>query len=81
MKLVFVNIMQELQRFDSMSYLTQPPVPLAVLNAATPNPIETVLVDEQTDPIRFEGEAFDSPALAVVFGQSTDSDHPVLLMN
>ena len=42
MKLVFVNIMQELQRFDSMSYLTQPPVPLAILNAATPKIIEEI---------------------------------------
>jgi hypothetical protein len=32
MKLVFVNIMQELQRFDSTAYITQPPVPVAVLN-------------------------------------------------
>src|SRR5512142_984493 len=50
--------MQELQRFDSMSYLTQPPVPLAVLNAATPREIETALVDEQTDPVRWEGDVF-----------------------
>ena len=58
MKLVFVNIMQELQRFDSMSYLTQPPVPFAVLNAVTPKAIETALVDEQTDRVRLEGDAF-----------------------
>ena len=58
MKLVFVNIMQELQRFDSMSYLTQPPIPFAVLNAVTPKTIETSLVDEQTDPVRLEGDAF-----------------------
>ncbi len=58
MKLTFVNIMQELQRFDSMSYLTQPPVPFAVLHGMTPKAIETALVDEQTDPIRFDGGAF-----------------------
>lgn len=58
MKLTFVNIMQELQRFDSMSYLTQPPVPFAVLHAATPRAIETTLVDEQTDELRLEGDAF-----------------------
>lgn len=58
MKLVFVNIMQELQRFDSMSYLTQPPIPFAVLNAVTPKAIETALVDEQTDQVRLEGDAF-----------------------
>lgn len=58
MRLTFVNIMQELQRFDSMSYLTQPPVPLAVLNAVTPTTIETALVDEQTDRVRFEGDVF-----------------------
>jgi radical SAM superfamily enzyme YgiQ (UPF0313 family) len=58
MKLVFVNIMQELQRFDSMSYLTQPPIPFAVLNAVTPKAIETALVDEQTDRVRLEGDAF-----------------------
>jgi radical SAM superfamily enzyme YgiQ (UPF0313 family) len=58
MKLVFVNIMQELQRFDSTAYITQPPVPLAVLNAATPKVIETALMDEQTDRIQFEGDVF-----------------------
>ena len=58
MKLVFVNLMQELQRFDSMSYLTQPPIPFAVLNAVTPKTLETALVDEQTDPVRLEGDAF-----------------------
>ena len=58
MKLVFVNIMQELQRFDSTAYITQPPVPLAILAAATPNPIETALIDEQTDRVRFAGDVF-----------------------
>jgi radical SAM superfamily enzyme YgiQ (UPF0313 family) len=58
MKLVFVNIMQELQRFDSTAYITQPPIPLAVLNAGTPTTIETTLVDEQTDRVRFDGDAF-----------------------
>ncbi|NTW58075.1 MAG: radical SAM protein [Nitrospirae bacterium] len=58
MKLVFVNIMQELQRFDSTAYITQPPVPLAVLNAVTPKTIETALLDEQADRVRFEGDAF-----------------------
>jgi len=58
MKLVFVNIMQELQRFDSTAYITQPPVPLAVLNAATPKRIETALIDEQADRVRFEGDVF-----------------------
>ncbi len=58
MKLAFVNIMQELQRFDSMSYLTQPPVSFAVLNAVTPKPIQTTLLDEQTEPVRFDGDAF-----------------------
>ena len=58
MKLVFVNIMQELQRFDSTAYITQPPVPLAILNAATPKSIETALIDEQADAVRFEGDVF-----------------------
>jgi radical SAM superfamily enzyme YgiQ (UPF0313 family) len=58
MKIVFVNIMQELQRFDSTAYITQPPVPLAVLNAATPKVIETALIDEQTDRVEFEGDVF-----------------------
>lgn len=58
MKLVFVNIMQELQRFDSMSYLTQPPVPLGVLNSVTPKQIQTALMDEQTEPVSFDGDAF-----------------------
>jgi radical SAM superfamily enzyme YgiQ (UPF0313 family) len=58
MKLVFVNIMQELQKFDSTAYITQPPVPLAVLNAVTPRNIETALIDEQADRVRFEGDVF-----------------------
>ncbi len=58
MKLVFVNIMQELQRFDSTAYITQPPVPLAILNAVTSKSIETGLIDEQTDHVRFEGDVF-----------------------
>lgn len=58
MKLVFVNIMQELQKFDSTAYITQPPVPLAILNAVTPKTIETALIDEQADRVRFEGDAF-----------------------
>lgn len=58
LKLVFVNIMQELQKFDSTSYITQPPVPLAVLNAVTPKTIDTALLDEQADRVRFEGDAF-----------------------
>lgn len=58
MKLVFVNIMQELRKFDSTAYITQPPVPLAVLNAVTPRAIETDLVDEQTDEVRFDGDVF-----------------------
>jgi radical SAM superfamily enzyme YgiQ (UPF0313 family) len=58
MKLVFVNIMQELHRFDSTSYITQPPVPLAVLNGVTPKSIQTDLLDEQTDEVRFDGDVF-----------------------
>jgi radical SAM superfamily enzyme YgiQ (UPF0313 family) len=58
MKLVFINIMQELQKFDSTAYITQPPVPLAVLNAVTPKTIETALIDEQADRVRFEGDVF-----------------------
>jgi hypothetical protein len=58
MKLVFVNIMQELHKFDSTAYITQPPVPLAVLNGVTPKAIKTALLDEQTDEVRFEGDVF-----------------------
>ena len=58
MKLVFVNIMHELYRIDSTATISQPPVPLAVLNAVTPKTIETALVDEQTDEVRFEGDVF-----------------------
>ena len=58
MKLVFVNIMQELRQFDSTAYITQPPVPLAVLNGVTPKIIETDLLDEQTDHVRFDGDVF-----------------------
>jgi radical SAM superfamily enzyme YgiQ (UPF0313 family) len=58
MKLVFVNIMQELSQFDSTAIISQPPVPLGVLNGVTPQGIETALVDEQTDPVRLDGDVF-----------------------
>ena len=58
MKLVFVNIMHDLYKLDSTAAISQPPVPLAVLNAATPKAIETALVDEQTDEVRFDGDVF-----------------------
>jgi len=50
--------MQELQRFDSTAYITQPPVPLALLAAVTPKEIESSLVDEQAERVRLEGDAF-----------------------
>jgi hypothetical protein len=58
MKLVFVNIMHELYQLDSTATISQPPVPLAVLNAVTPKTIETALVDEQTDKVQFDGDVF-----------------------
>ena len=58
MKLAFVNIMQELQRFDPTAYVTQPPVALALLDAATPAGIHTALIDGQTDRLVFEGDVF-----------------------
>ena len=58
MKLVFVNIMHDLYKLDSTATISQPPVPLAVLSAITPNAIETALVDEQTDDVRFDGDVF-----------------------
>ncbi|MFC1737135.1 B12-binding domain-containing radical SAM protein [Candidatus Hydrogenedentota bacterium] len=58
MKLVFVNIMHELYQLDSTATISQPPVPLGVLDAVTPKTIETALVDEQTDEVRFDGDVF-----------------------
>ncbi len=58
MKLVFVNIMHDLYKLDSTATISQPPVPLGVLNAVTPKAIETALVDEQTDEVRFDGDVF-----------------------
>jgi len=58
MKLVFVNIMHDLYKLDSTAGISQPPVPLAVLNDATPQIIETALVDEQTDEVLFDGDVF-----------------------
>ena len=58
MKLVFVNIMHDLYKLDSTATISQPPVPLAVLNGVTPKAIETALVDEQTDQVRFDGDVF-----------------------
>jgi len=45
MKLVFVNIMHHLYNLDSTASISQPPVPLGVLNTVTPKAIETALVD------------------------------------
>ncbi len=58
MKLVFVNIMHHLYNLDSTANISQPPVPLAVLNAVTPETIETALLDEQTDELCFNGDVF-----------------------
>jgi radical SAM superfamily enzyme YgiQ (UPF0313 family) len=58
MKLVFVNIMHDLYGLDSTAFISQPPVPLAVLNTVTPKAIETALVDEQTDEVQFDGDVF-----------------------
>ena len=58
MKLVFVNVMHDLYKLDSTATISQPPVPLAVLDAVTPKAIETSLVDEQTDEVRFDGDVF-----------------------
>ncbi|MCE9635155.1 MAG: B12-binding domain-containing radical SAM protein [Planctomycetes bacterium] len=43
---------------ETMSSISQPPVPLGVLAAATPREIETALLDEQTDEMRFDGDVF-----------------------
>ncbi len=58
MKLVFVNIMHELHWFDSTATISQPPVPLGVLNTVTPRGMDTALVDEQTERVRFDGDVF-----------------------
>ena len=58
MKLVFVNIMHDLFNLDSTANISQPPVPLGVLNSVTPKAIETALIDEQTDKIRYDGDVF-----------------------
>lgn len=58
MRLVFVNIMHDLYNLDSTASISQPPVPLAVLNGVTPKEIETTLVDEQVDEVRFDGDVF-----------------------
>lgn len=56
MKMVFVNVMHELHDFDSTASISQPPVPLGVLNGVTPKTIQTSLVDEQTEELRFDGD-------------------------
>lgn len=58
MKLVFVNIMHDLYKLDSTASISQPPVPLAVLNTVTPKEIETDLIDEQTERVHFDGDVF-----------------------
>ena len=58
MKLVFVNIMHDLYNLDSTANISQPPVPLSILNAVTPKVIDTALIDEQTDKVRFDGDVF-----------------------
>ena len=58
MRLVFVNVMHNLYSLESATHISQPPVPLAVLAAATPRAIETSLLDEQTDELQFDGDVF-----------------------
>ena len=58
MKLIFVNIMHDLYNLDSTANISQPPVPLGVLNSVTPKAIETALIDEQTDRVRYDGDVF-----------------------
>lgn len=58
MRLLFVNIMHELHDFDSTTAISQPPVPLGILNRCTPPEIETALIDEQTEKVDFEGDVF-----------------------
>ena len=55
MKLLFVNIMKDPYTSDSKTTSTQPPVQLALLNAATPGGIETALADEQTEEVEQGG--------------------------
>jgi radical SAM superfamily enzyme YgiQ (UPF0313 family) len=50
--------MHHLYNLDSTANLSQPPVPLGVLNGVTPKNIHTSLVDEQTDKVRFDGDVF-----------------------
>jgi radical SAM superfamily enzyme YgiQ (UPF0313 family) len=58
LKLIFVNIMHNLYNLDSTANISQPPVPLGVLNSVTPKAIKTALIDEQTDKIRYDGDVF-----------------------
>jgi radical SAM superfamily enzyme YgiQ (UPF0313 family) len=50
--------MHDLYNLDSTANISQPPVPLGVLNSVTPKAIETALIDEQTDKIRYDGDVF-----------------------
>ncbi|MEE8305910.1 MAG: radical SAM protein, partial [Gammaproteobacteria bacterium] len=48
----------DLYNLDSTANISQPPVPLGVLNSVTPKTIKTALIDEQTDKIRYDGDVF-----------------------
>ncbi len=50
--------MHDLYNLDSTANISQPPVPLGVLNSVTPKAIKTALIDEQTDKIRYDGDVF-----------------------
>jgi radical SAM superfamily enzyme YgiQ (UPF0313 family) len=58
MKLAYVNAMHDQHRLYSTVYISQPPVSLGTLAAVTPPGIETTLIDEQTDRLRFDADAF-----------------------
>jgi radical SAM superfamily enzyme YgiQ (UPF0313 family) len=47
-----------LYNLDSTANISQPPVPLGILNGVTPKAIKTALLDEQTDEVRFDGDVF-----------------------
>ncbi len=58
MRLVLVSLMDDFHKSYSTAALSQPPLSIAVLHSLTPEELNPVLLDEQVDEIKLEGDVF-----------------------
>ena len=58
MRLVLVNLMDDLHRRYSSALISQPPLALGALYTLTPKDIEISVLDEQVDNLEWDGDVF-----------------------